>query len=1007
MSAHRLAPGVDTRLVTRADDGFWVPTFGDIQVADNESTATALAAVPVFNPKAGSPAPAPAPIFTVTSVVKIVRPITVTEVVVVEPATPAVVVTSTSTLEVPSAVDTVTLVATAPYVVPTTTTTEKLFGGASSSAYVRVVSLASSWSPAAPSAPTVDAPSSAAPQPSTSAYTPILVVSSRTSSTSERIFAPPTQSQVRAVVTTSAQASSVPVLATSSSTSSTSTGIPASTAAASASSSSSAPNEPGESSSAATASSIDVPSSDTGGSSAIAPSTQPSDAQGSGPVRTDLVSPTSAGSSSPGHPTRSSSVLGLPDATGSSSIFSHLGDSPANIALTTLVCFAILALLAALPIFCLCRRSRRRRRQDRIGHELGSGTGSPSIEEGWPVRSPSSARWTPPPPPHSGEPWSPSGELGEQVRLMRELWRETALVDVEVAVESSASEEATAGPGTTAAAGDARSPTTETSEWTSWVGGHASTDGLGSVGYFDPSDRRVSDATVTPEVLERRRRVAQPYALGSARQVRAPHPLRTALRPEDFSPSAYSPSSRHPSQRSPAYPSSKLGSPFTLRRDGLDEFPSTPTRPLWRESLDRVMGAAADLISATHLSRASADGDSRRGSLTRPFVGGLRRALAARKADEEHGDKTLLDEKASGDDDADRRSYDWFASYLGPRAPLVGSSVASSVADIERPVSPPSPLLGYIPAAGAMATLVPPRPAHVRAPSSRSIYDARPQLPRASSARPPAFLAVAEDEVDPFDSTHSRAITPPPFAPSPVPPPRTPTPSSALALAPIRASPAPFSQLEPAGVDAAAALDPFADPPSSPPSSPATTSPSPSSPSATSTASRPPAAQLPAGAAAAHGPLFPLAHHAAYAQLHLLRRSEARARRASTSGASPLVGLRTRSVRDGGEGARARPASVAVCGSGAPVREAQQEEQEEEEHEHEDDDVSSLALSSSSSSSASAAGAERQRLALERERAAVLMRERRRRSLCGSGAGGSSWRGSLVGHEDSEGGCIV
>ncbi|GAA5899420.1 hypothetical protein JCM8208_001641 [Rhodotorula glutinis] len=972
-----------------ADDGLWATN----EISLDEATPTELAAVPVFNPKAGAPAPAPAPVFTVTSVVKIVRPVTVTEVVVVEPTVPAVVVTSTSTLELPVPVETVTVLSSASSVDnPGPSTAEKLFGGASSSAYVRVVSIASSSSLAEPPAPTpspVEASSSARPSPFTSTYTPVLVILSSTRSASDRIFAPPTQSQMRAVVTSTSPASSEPVVAASSSASSTPTSVPATTPASIASSSSSALNDLENSLLSSTASVMDGFSSDVGASSAAAtPVVRSGEAEGSGLVRTDLVSPTSAGSTSSRRPTRSSSILGLPEATGSSSVFAHLGDSPANIALTTLVCFAILALLAALPIFCLCRR-RRRRRQDRLGHTLGSDAGSPSVEEGWPVRSPSSARWTPPPP-HMSDPWSPSGELGEDVRHMRELWRETALGDVEVATEFATSEEATAGPGTTAAAEGGRSPATETSEWTSWIGGHASTDGHGSVGYFDPSGRRGSDATVTPEVLEGRRRVAQSHVHASTRQVRAPHPLRTALRPEDFSPSTYSPSSGHPSQRSPAYPSSGLASPFA---------PRVPAKPLWRESLDRVMNAAADLISTTHLSRASADGGSRRGSLTRPFVaGGLRRALAARKADEELGDKTLLDEKRGGEEDGgDRRSFNWFASYLGPRAPLVGSSVASSVADIERRVSPPSPLLGYLPAVGAMATVIPPRPAHVRAPSSRSIYDVHPHLERTPSAVPPAFLSVDEDDVDPFDSTHDRALTPPPHssAPSPAPPPRTPTPLARLALAPIQASPAPFSRLEPA-----AALDPFADPSPSSPPSPMAVPPSPSSSSATSSASRSAVRRHVADASETPSSL---AHHAAYAQVHLLRRTEERTRRSSTSGASPLVGLRTRFVRESEE--RTRPASVAVCGLAAAAPEVEQSEQYEEEEEA-DDDVSSLALSASS---ASTKGPERQRVALERERerAAVLVHERRRRSLCGGGAGRSSWRGSIVGREDSEGGCTV
>ncbi|GAA5925409.1 hypothetical protein JCM3775_001403 [Rhodotorula graminis] len=991
MRDRRLAPVPSSRLVARADDGFWTAA----NLGFDEANPTALAAVPVFNPKAaGSPAPAPAPVFTVTSVVKVVRPVTVTEVVVVEPTVTAVVVTATSTLELPVPVETVTFLSgPSSFDSAVPNEPEKVFGGASSSAYVRVVSLASASSSAEPPASArsrAEASSLAGPQPASSAYTPILVIQSSTSGISERVFAPPTQSQVRAVVTSTAQAGSPLALTTSSSSSSTSANVPATTSSPSASSSSPSTTASGE----------DGTSSDIGGSSAVATSTVLSGGvDGTGLARTDLVSPTSTSSSSARHPTRSSSILGVPEATGSSSVFSHLGDSPANIALTTLVCFAIIAALAALPVFCLCRR-RRRRRQDRLGHALGSDGGSPSMEEGWPVRSPSSARWTPPP--HLGEPWSPSGELGEQVRQMRELWRETALGGVEVATEFAASEEATAGPGTTAAAEGGRSPATETSEWTSWVGGHASTDGHGSVGYFDPSGRRGSDATVTPEVLERRSRVAlphglgaQPHGLGAPRQVRAPHPLRTAMRPEDFSPSTYSPSSGHPSQRSPAYPSSGLGSPFSQR---------APAKPLWRESLDRVMNAAADLISTTHLSRASADGGSRRGSLTRPFVaGGLRRALAARKADEELlGDKTLLDEKRGGEDGGDRRSFDWFASYLGPRAPLVGSSVASSVADIERPVSPPSPLLGYAP---STATVVPPRPAHVRAPSSTSIYDARPEYARALSALPPTFLSVAEDDVDPFDSTHARAHTPPPpFARSPALPPRTPTPFAAVALAPIQASPAPFSQLEPA-----AAVDPFADPPPSPPSSPLVVSPSstldatPPSPSPSSSPSSP-TRSVDHPPSDADETLSTLAHHAAFAQLHLLRRTEARTRRSSTSGASPLVGLRTRFVREreasASASARARPASVAVCGS-APACEVEQSEDEQDD----DDDVSSLALSAWST--ASTAGAERQRLALERERAAVLMRERRRRSLCGAGAGSSSWRGSLVGREDSDGGCTV
>lgn len=696
---------------------------------------------------------------------------------------------------------------------------------------------------------------------------------------------------------------------------------------------------------------------------------------------------------SPGSsPTSSSVVPGIPEATRSSSILSHLGDSPGNIALTALVCLAIVATLLAVPVFCLCRRQRRRRRE-RFGRSaLGSDGGSPVVEEGWPIQT-ADARWSPPLDDHGTR----SGELGGQVRQMRVLWRESALSDV-----SAVSDDAAAAGTTVETLSVA-----ETSEWTSFVGGQASTDGHGSIGYFDATLRRGSDSTVTPEVLERRRLARAPLAvLGLAGgQPRAPHPLRTSMRPDDLSPSTRSPSSGPFSPHSPAYHASGLASPFVLR-GGADVHPtlalSQPnppvhTKQLWRESLDRVMGAAADLISTTHLSRDSDDGDTRRGSLTRPSVGlGLRRALVTRRGDEEKGEKALVY------DEDEKSRPDWFSSYLGPRAPLVGSSVASSVADIERPVSPPSPLLqGYVPARGAMATVVPPRPAHVRAASSRSVYDVRPALTRGPLALPPAFTSVREDHVDPLDPLGRRAPTPL-FPPSPEVPPQTPPVDAAPLLAPMRASPAPFSQLDPArplsAASVAPAIDPFTDPT---PRLDHIDDPSPSLPRSRLSIliQHPSRSPSPTSSAASsqEETLSQLAHDAAFAQLALLRRMEVR--RSSTPSPLPAGSLRTRFPREG---------AAAVRATSAPPRD-----------DAEDDDISSLDLSSSSSLSLSGAGEvrlsrpletveerlmRRERVALERERAAALMLERRRRSLCGESVlGGGSRRVSVFGPAVQEG----
>ncbi|BGP46736.1 hypothetical protein JCM10450v2_002584 [Rhodotorula kratochvilovae] len=766
------------------------------------ATATAL---PVFNPKAAASQQADdLQVVTLISIIKIVQPVTVTEV-------------------VAEAAETATAEVVNPLPAPTLAS-ERVFPGLSSSALIRVLG----------------ATTLASPPPETASLSSASIVEAIPphSSSSERVFALPTQSRPPNLS---------PCL----------------------------PGAAGASSRARTDRSVSVQRSGT--------STPPSTERVAGSFSFSDPSLISTGSSA-----RISTTTSIPlQPSRSSSVFAHIGDSPANIALTTFVCAAILASLLAIPL-CLFRRRQRRRRRAQLGqHALGSEGGSPPNGAGWSPVTPA-ARWS-----QASEERSPPAELGDMVRDMRELWRESALSEV-------------------GAAGPATGTHSPASSWTSFVGGYPSTDGHGNVGLFADPFRRTSETTVGTAILDwSARRPSAPFA---AAHVRAPHPLRMSMRPDDISPSLYSGSHGAPvSPRSP-YPAPGLASPFIQRSE-----PEPPRvqpnfrlrpKPSWRESLDRVMRSAADLVGSSAVT-------SRRGSVALSFRS-LRHVLARRDRDEEQGEKA----PPRSETEDDEKRVDYF-DYAFPRA---GSSVSSCLLSPDRPLTPSSPLLGYAPATGAMGLLIPPRPAHIRAASSGSFYG-----PSGPPPTPPPFA------LPPAASTAAR------FPPSPEVPPFTPPARSPAQFAAMQPSPAPFSRLE-------AALDPFADP------SPCLT----------------PALDGSGSRASLHVPqeqeegeeeeetLSQLAHHAAFAQLHLLRRVEGR--RASS-----------------------RPSSFARTDEAA---------------EEASEDGESLDLSSSSSSHPDAAlEPSEERLARrgERETAAALMRERRRRSLLALGRQRGSVIGSLRG----------
>ncbi|GAA6055472.1 hypothetical protein JCM3770_002845 [Rhodotorula araucariae] len=810
--------------IKRANDGFWTPSMGD----SSPSAATA-AALPVYNPKAAaSPVTDDFKVVTLTSIVKIVQPVTVTELVAKASST--------------------RVVAASPDPSPATILpSARLFSGASSSAFVPVLGAAASapsFIVTTTSAPVVGATAVvlSVPPPSVDAA-PVTSTSS-----AERVFSPPTRSQVRAAVAALTWAELQPA-------------------------------------------------------------------------------------------TPSASNSTLPEATRSASAFSHIGDSPGNIALTALICLAILAALLTAPVFLLCRRQRRQRRARHGQVALGGETGSPGGAAGWSPVTPA-ANWSP----ASEERWS-SADLGDGVRDMRELWRESALRQA----------------GTVDSAAEVYSPA---SSWTSFVGGYPSTDGHGNLGLFDNPFRRTSDTTVGSDILDWGRRRPS----GAAARTRPPHPLRIATRPDDLSPSLYSGSNGQPvSPRSPFYSPHGHVWPF-VRGEELESVRRAPDLQLrnktsWREGLDRVMSSAADLITASLLSRDPSVMGSRRGSLARSFVG-LRRKLV-RGYDEEQGEKAPPSEVGG-----DEKTADFTFTLPGGS----GSSVSSNLLNVNRPLTPSSPILGYAPAAGAMGLLVPPRPGHIRAASSSSYYSPRP-LPTSSFALPPSAFDAGNELAYVADR---RDVGP--FSPSPAVPPCTPPSQQDPEFAPLQPSPAPFSRLEP--VSPSSPPDPFADPSPAhavaPPSSPfdAMRSP-PSMCGHEQEASRCGGDDMSNDGDDDEETLSELAHHAAFAQLHLLRRLGAR--RASSSAPS-----------------RTGTSSPCVVARGGEAHEGEA-----------DDNDDSPELSSSSSSSSPSAvrdgdmggretPAERQarrvRVARERGSAAVLIRERRRRSLLGQGQGQGSWR---------------
>ncbi|GJN87423.1 hypothetical protein Rhopal_000372-T1 [Rhodotorula paludigena] len=1028
-------PSSHFRVDKRANDGFWTPGMGE--AGFDEAAATAVdspAPTPVYNPKAQAPTDSPAMVtLTLTAVIKVISPTNAGDSGVDAPApslassadgaqTELIFGPSTAPVKVVQPAPS-TLATSEPSPQPVdrpSTAGANMFGGASSSGLVRFLGAATSATPVYIAA----ASTSTSPSP--------IVLPSSSSVGSDRIFTLPTESTIRAVVT-----STTPATQQTSS-------MAISAAAPAASMSNSVDGSVGET----PADSMSTPSS---GSS---PSTSAEDAANrsltSSSARTATPSSTArAGLSTSNQP--SSTAPRSPDATGrSSSPFDRIGDSPANIALTTIIALIIFAILVAVLAFCL-RRCHRRRKRARVGQTLGSDSGSPELERGarWSPVTPAAA-WTPLTTDAAGE----GGQVGDGVREMRELWRQS-LGDL-------APQAGLVVPGSSRIAASERPPS---SDWTSFVGGHPSTEG-GHEG------RRDSAATVNTGILDWGERRHGSIG-GLAPPPRRPHPLRTVFRPSYSSPSAYSEStgnalSPNSIVHSPRQPG--LGSPFRFgavpaltRTSASTTSPLSPTgpshpglrsKPSWKDSLDRVMGSAADIIGATFLSRDSSPASSRRGSYVRS-VGALRRAFGVTGSDEEKGEKR---DRQTRDDDDEKADY--FTEYAGPRVPLSGQFASRPTFEPERPVSPMSPPLagGYAPALGALGLVAPIRPAHYRASSSVSYYPTTTQPPvfatphqstpsvapsanrsscssASTSSTSRAIAGLADVATAVLVAQHGStararrdALSPvldSAVPPSPVIPPVTPEPLVRPALAGLQNSPAPFSRLERvegsssppspelAQRDASSAIshDPFADPASSRPPlaqvrrrSASLGSLASAASDSTSTSS---SSEADASPSRRHQQL---ARHSAFAQLYLQRRMEGR--RASTPNfvrSRFSTGDRRSSLAlsvGGAFEATPRPASVACDNLGRSLGSAilgQPDALSDD-----DAEVSSLELSSSEDGGVARSDvrtletdderhARRARTSLERERAAVLMYERRRRSLGGESLFGTGRRGSLAG----------
>ncbi|BGP30641.1 hypothetical protein JCM10296v2_002398 [Rhodotorula toruloides] len=1016
-------------LEERANDGFWTPGMGEAGFPATTSAESAQT-TPVINPKAVSVEDPPTVIFT--TIVKIVAPMTVTQLVEPAQATQAVdAATKVFATPVKAVQATVTpinpkaTIASIPSVSP-----PRIFGGVSSSGLIRVLGATA-------------ASSAFERNDALTALQTTKPISTHTfpTSASERIFQPFTQSEIRvaAAATISLPQPEQPSFA------------PAHNARPPFATSSSEKVFAGASSASQVAAAI-LPTISTIATPLASSATTPAaDANGSIPSdASDGVGQKSVSALASLGPAASGHTSALPSSTSKSatpsgslpaSSLRNFTASPGGIAAITIGSLVGCAVLATLVtyIVCCCRRRRRQARRGLV--ELGSDTGSLGDEgQEWPPRPPSCAS-------------------RDGIREMRELWR-----------QSIGSEAVTGLAGPVPPSESAVSPTLDderpisSSDWTSFAGCHPWTD-AGDSAVFSDAERRDSESTTGTAILNWNSRFAAGFPTSTlaypsiaAGNSRAPHPLRMTARASSSSPSLYSGTATPALLTSPrstfqplsprapttTYLSSNAGDPTVLLPSALTRSASQPwTKPSWMDSLDRVMGSAAELMAATLLSTAAPSG-SRRGSAAARSFRGLRRAFgSAKEDDEEKGEKRALrkGEKRAlrkGEKEFDEKQ-DYFTAYPGPVAPVLPRVRHE---EVDRAVSPTTPLMAYSAARGAMGLLAPPRPAHYRAPSSSSFCGPTPPTPCLQPRASPRLVPLPsspEESTSPFDEYHAaeapasaaaaftalveqqgraaRELRRPGQAssllhipPSPAVPPRTPTPTlgaSRPLLTQLNPSPRPFTRLQQVNRDEA---DPFADPSPLDTPSPVVWVDKQSQAPASSVAIRQ-TETVESGPSldnveANDEPDIPsLRRHSAFAQLYLQRRLEGRqARRATTPN------LRERFERD----ARKRPSSMASAfvvdaqvAEMACERLGEDEEVEVDGNEGEEDEISSLDFSSSATESSCEAGrartpletdeeraARRMREAIEREKAALLMLERRRRSLADSL---TSRRGSLAG----------
>ncbi|GAA5915813.1 uncharacterized protein JCM6883_006296 [Sporobolomyces salmoneus] len=337
------------------------------------------------------------------------------------------------------------------------------------------------------------------------------------------------------------------------------------------------------------------------------------------------ISPSSSSTSE-----SASSSSTAPASASSSNFFSTLGNSPLNITITTLVCVVILALLIAF-LFIFIRRCQRRRKKRRLGDILGSEFGSPGGNGGVGGMS-GMSEWATP-----GPGWTEK-YYGEQIggRMIGTSSRGHGDGSEGDEVEHWQRDYATGmmagrmGMGMEGGYGVARTLSQErrTSEWANYrppnaAGRRESWDELddekegdmvqetggthvleyGSNGYAVPAQPETA-AVRTRSEQEFNHLLAPP--LPSTRRSARPQPPQSSN-----SYSSYASESMYPvdevgdieaekKELSDTMSALNLGGGGTQRHDNAT---SPPAQTSWRDSLDWVMGSAADLIGSKLLAR--------------------------------------------------------------------------------------------------------------------------------------------------------------------------------------------------------------------------------------------------------------------------------------------------------------------------------------------------------------------------------------------------------------------